>query len=239
MFLREWHVKRALRQLLRQRRAPFAMFDAGSGFGQYSYYCAKHFPSAVIYAVDVKEDQIADCRSFFSKLDLDNVSFEVEDLTIPRHSEKFDFILSVDVMEHIQDDIKVFKNFHQALKPGGKILINTPSNLGGSDAHDEGDASFIGEHARNGYSVDDITRKLKSAGFQLENVTYTYGAIGSIAWRLGIKYPMVMLNKSKLFFLFLPFYYVLTFWLTLLLMFFDYASTNRRGTGLLVVAVKR
>jgi len=215
------------------------MFDAGSGFGQYSYYCAKHFPSAVIYAVDVKEDQIADCRSFFSKLDLDNVSFEVEDLTIPRHSEKFDFILSVDVMEHIQDDIKVFKNFHQALKPGGKILINTPSNLGGSDAHDEGDASFIGEHARNGYSVDDITRKLKSAGFQLENVTYTYGAIGSIAWRLGIKYPMVMLNKSKLFFLFLPFYYVLTFWLTLLLMFFDYASTNRRGTGLLVVAVKR
>jgi SAM-dependent methyltransferase len=239
MFLREWYVKRALRKLLGDKMQPFAMFDAGSGFGQYSFYCAKHFPLSKIFAVDVKEEQISDCRSFFSKLKLANVSFEVEDLTIPKHKEEFDFILSVDVMEHIQEDVQVFRNFNQALKPGGKVLINTPSNLGGSDANDEEDASFIGEHARNGYSVDDITRKLKSAGFQLESVTYTYGPVGIVAWRLGIKYPMLMLNKSKLFFFILPFYYLLTIWFTLLLMYFDYAAKNRRGSGLLVVAVKK
>ena len=238
MFLREWYVKRALRVLLGGKRDPFTMFDAGSGFGQYSYYCAKHFPSATIYAVDVKDEQIADCRSFFLKEKLGNVSFEVEDLTIPKHDGRFDFILSVDVMEHIQEDLQVFRNFYHALKPGGKVLINTPSNLGGSDAHDESDPSFIEEHARNGYSVDDITRKLKSAGFHLEKVTYTYGPIGSAAWRLGIKYPMLMLNKSKLYFILLPFYYILTLWLTLLLMYADYKFTNKRGTGLLVVAVK-
>jgi SAM-dependent methyltransferase len=238
MFLREWYVKRALRELLGKKKEPFTMFDAGSGFGQYSYYCAKHFPSAAIHAVDVKEEQIADCRFFFAKEKLRNVSFEVEDLTISKHSGRFDFILSVDVMEHIQEDVQVFKNFYGALKPGGKVLINTPSNLGGSDAHDESDPSFIEEHARNGYSVDDITRKLKSAGFQMEKVTYTYGPIGSAAWRLGIKYPMLMLNKSKLYFILLPFYYVLTLWLTLLLMYADYKFTNTRGTGLLVVAVK-
>ena len=239
MFLREWYVKRALRELLGKKNEPFTMFDAGSGFGQYSYYCANHFPPATIYAVDVKEEQIADCRSFFSKMNLKNVSFEAEDLTIPKHADRFDFILSVDVMEHIQDDVQVFKNFHRALKAGGKVLINTPSNLGGSDAHDESDTSFIEEHARNGYSVEDITRKLKSTGFQLEKVSYTYGPIGSAAWRLGIKYPMLMLNKNKAFFLLLPFYYLLTLWLTLLLMFADYKVHNKRGTGLLVVAVKR
>jgi len=239
MFLREWYVKRALRQLLREKKEPFAMFDAGSGFGQYSYYCARHFPPANILAVDVKEEQIADCREFFSKMRLGNVSFDVEDLTVPKHTEQFDFILSVDVMEHIQDDVLVFKNFYKALKSGGKVLINTPSNLGGSDAHDEHDASFIEEHARNGYSVEDITRKLKSAGFQMEKVTYTYGPIGSIGWRLGIKYPMMMLNKTKTLFLLLPFYYLATLWLTLLLMFFDYESNNKRGTGLLIVAAKR
>jgi len=238
MFLREWYVKRALRQLLGEKKEPFTMFDAGSGFGQYSYYCAKHFHSAVINAVDVKDEQIADCRNFFAKRKLRNVSFEVEDLTIPAHNAEFDFILSVDVMEHIQDDVQVFKNFFKALKPGGKVLINTPSNLGGSDAHDESDPSFIEEHARNGYSVDDITRKLKSAGFHLEKVTYTYGPIGSAAWRLGIKVPMLMLNKNKLFFIVLPFYYILTLWLTLLLMCADYTVTNKRGTGLLVVAAK-
>jgi 2-polyprenyl-3-methyl-5-hydroxy-6-metoxy-1,4-benzoquinol methylase len=239
MFLREWYVKRALRELLRGKKESFTMFDAGSGFGQYSYYCANHFPTASIYAVDVKEEQIADCRSFFSRMKLANISFEVEDLTVPKHTNRFDFILSVDVMEHIQDDVQVFKNFFQALKSGGKVIINTPSNLGGSDAHDESDASFIEEHARNGYSVDDITRKLKSAGFQIEGVSYTYGPIGSIAWRLGIKYPMLLLNKSKLLFIVLPFYYIATLWLTLLLMYADYESHNTHGTGLLVVAVKR
>lgn len=239
MFLREWYVKRALRELLGKKKEPFAMFDAGSGFGQYSYYCAKHFPSGAITAVDVKEEQIADCRLFFAKMKMGGVSFAVEDLTIPKHTSEFDFVLSVDVMEHIVDDIGVFRNFYRALKPGGKVLINTPSNLGGSDAHDESDASFIGEHARNGYSVDDITRKLKSAGFQLEKVTYTYGPVGSAAWRLGIKYPMLMLNKSKLYFLLLPFYYALALWLVLLLMYVDYSLSNKRGTGLLVVAVKR
>ena len=239
MFLREWYVKRALRKLLGVRKEPFMMFDAGSGFGQYSYYCAKHFPAAIISAVDVKEEQILDCREFFAKRKLQNVSFAVEDLTIPKHTEEFDFILSVDVMEHIVDDVQVFRNFCRALKPGGKVLINTPSNLGGSDAEDEEDASFIGEHARNGYSVDDITRKLKSAGFQLESVTYTYGPVGSFAWRIGIKYPMLMLNRSKLFFILLPLYYLLTLWCTLLLMYVDYLAVNRRGTGLLVVAVKR
>ncbi len=239
MFLREWYVKRALRQLLGKKREPFTLFDAGSGFGQYSFYCAHHFSSADIYAVDVKDEQIADCRDFFQKTGVKNVSFEVEDLTIPKHSNKFDFILSVDVMEHIEDDVKVFKNFFLALKQGGKVLINTPSNLGGSDVHDDSGESFIGEHARNGYSVEDITRKLKSAGFQMEKVRYAYGPLGSAAWRLGIKYPMLMLNKSKLFFLILPFYYLLTLWLTLLLMFADYSIQNSRGTGLLVVAVKK
>ncbi len=72
----------------------------------------------------------------------------------------------------------------------------------------------------------------------MEKVTYTYGPAGSAAWRLGIKYPMLMLNKSKFYFLALPVYYILTLWLTLILMYADYALTNTRGTGLLVVALK-
>ena len=111
-------------------------------------------------------------------------------------------------------------------------------SLGGSDAHDEHDASFIEEHARNGYSVEDISQKLTSVGFTMETTRYTYGPAGSLAWRLGIKYPILMLGAGKIFFIVLPFYYLLTFWLTLLLMFVDYCSTNTAGTGLSVVAAK-
>lgn len=239
MFLRTWYVKRALRELLSSKREPFALFDAGSGFGQYSYFIATHFPPATIHAIDVKDDYIADCRQFFSQAGLNGVHFGVEDLTVPAHTDEFDFILSVDVMEHIADDVTVFKNFFAAMKKGGRLLIHTPSNLGGSDVHKEGDKSFVEEHARDGYDVNDIRTKLQSAGFTVLYTKYSYGPIGTLSWRLVVKYPLLMLNTSKAFFLILPFYYLATLWFSLLLMWIDYTSENTTGTGLLVAAEKK
>ena len=238
MFLREWHVKRKLRVLVGGSKARLQIYDAGCGFGQYSYYCATKFPSSTIYAVDVKKEQIEDCTRFFRRAGLTNASFAVEDLTQIQHQNQFDLAVSVDVMEHIPDDVGVFRNLHRSLRPGGKLLVNTPSDLGGSDAHGPEDESFIEEHARNGYGVDEIKTKLESVGFRVDEVRFAYGPWGSIAWRLGIKYPMLMLNMSKVFFILLPFYYLITLPFTLLLMYLDYAGVNKTGTGLVVVATK-
>ena len=238
MFLREWYVKRALRKALSDNNKRLDIYDAGCGFGQYSYYVAQRFPAAQIYAVDVKEEEVAECRRFFESQGLRHCSFAVEDLLAIQHTSRFDVILSVDVMEHIEDDRRVFGNFFRALKPGGLLLVNTPSNLGGSDVHEEGGKSFIEEHARSGYGVEEIREKLESTGFVVENVTLTYGPFGSVAWRLGIKYPMQMLNASRLLFVLLPFYYIITLPIVLPLMYLDYRSENSTGTGLLVVAGK-
>jgi SAM-dependent methyltransferase len=238
LFLREWYVKRVLRRQLGNRKEPLTVYDAGSGFGQYSFYMAKHFPSLTIYGVDLKEEQVADCSRFFKAAGFKQCSFAVEDLTSIRHSEKFDFILSVDVMEHIKEDRSVFRNFFMALKSGGTLFINTPSNLGGSDAHSEEDESFIGEHARNGYGADEIREKLAEAGFEVRSVNYTYGKWGSRYWKLGIKYPMQMLGVSKIFFVLLPFYYIITLPILLPMMWLDYISDNKTGAGLNVLANK-
>jgi len=238
MFLREWHVKRELRHQLKSRNKPFVVYDAGSGFGQYSYFIAKRFPLATIYGIDLKEEQVADCNQFFHAVGLIQCSFSVEDLTQIQHSEKFDFILSVDVMEHIPDDIRVFHNFFRALKPQGTLFINTPSNLGGSDVHSENEGSFIEEHARNGFGMDEIQDKLTTAGFVIESIRYTYGPWGDRYWKFGIKYPMQMLNVSKFFFVLLPFYYLLTLPFILPMMWIDYTTLNKTGTGLNVVAKK-
>jgi 2-polyprenyl-3-methyl-5-hydroxy-6-metoxy-1,4-benzoquinol methylase len=238
MFLREWYVKRELRNQLGSRKNSFMLYDAGSGFGQYSYYIAKHFPLATIYGIDLKEEQVADCTYFFHSVGLARCSFAVEDLTQIQHTDKFDFILSVDVMEHIPDDMGVFRNFFRALKSGGTLLINTPSNLGGSDAHSETEESFIGEHARNGYGVEEIRQKLESAGFTITSIRYTYGTWGSRYWKLGIKIPMQLLNISKIFFAVLPFYYLIVIPLMLPMMWLDFHGENKTGTGLNVLARK-
>ena len=238
MFLRSWHVRKKVRELY-PKDSKMDIFDAGMGFGQYTFFMAKRFPDSTILAVDVKDEQVEDCRKFFSKCGYNNVKFEIADLTKIEYRDKFDFILCVDVMEHIVEDELVFKNFFSALKKGGKLLVNTPSNLGGSDAHDDDDESFIEEHARIGYSKEDITEKMNRAGLEVESFDYAYGKYGTISWRFGIKYPILIAGASKFFILLLPFYYLFTLWFVLILMWLDVHTDNKEGTGVLVVAEKK
>lgn len=237
MFLRSWHVRKTIKSLYNADDA-ISIFDAGMGFGQYSYFMAKQFRGCKIYGVDVKEEQVDDCNFFFEKRGFKNVKFEVADLTKINYSEEYDFILNVDVMEHIVEDEIVLKNFANALKKGGKLLINTPSDLGGSDAHDEHEESFIEEHARNGYSKEDITAKLERAGLKVKLFKYAYGKYGTISWRFGIKYPILIAGVSKLLILILPLYYLFTLWFVLILMWLDTKTDNAAGTGIVVVAEK-
>lgn len=241
LLLRSWHIKRALRKWSKQ--TPVAsVLDAGSGFGQYSYGLSQLNRSYRIKGVDVKDEQIADCNLFFSKINLaDRVHFEVQDLTKYKVDNAYDLILSVDVMEHILEDELVFQNFYASMRQGGMLLISTPSDLGGSDSdeHDEDSAhGFIDEHVRDGYNIDDIREKLSRAGFKDIKANYSYGTPGHISWVLSMKWPITMLGISKAFFILLPFYYILFFPFCLMLNMFDLYVHHSAGTGLIVEAHK-
>lgn len=239
LLLRTWHIKRNLRIIRKALPQNIEVLDAGSGYGQYSFSLAKAGQSWKITAVDVKTEQVDDCNVFFQKIGLGKrVKFEVQDLTTYISASRFSLILSVDVMEHIEDDRSVFKNFFHSLAPGGILLVSTPSDQGGSDAHDHDDSSFIEEHVRNGYSKEDITEKLQSAGFRSIDVKYSYGKPGNISWRLSMKYPIQALNATKLFFLVLPIYYIVVMPFCLILNYIDTVSYHKSGTGLIVTAKK-
>jgi SAM-dependent methyltransferase len=239
MFLRSWYVRRELKELrVKFGSTKIEIYDAGSGFGQYTYFMSKNLFPCSIFSVDVKEDWIYDCRNFFKQKKISNVLFAIEDLTSTNHQSKFDLIVCVDVMEHIHDDVTVFWNFYNSLKKGGYLLVNSPSVFGGSDVHDGKEDSFIGEHARDGYSKEDLEAKLHPLGFSTYKSRYTYGFWGDKAWRLGIKYPMLLLNISKLFLLILPLYYLLTFPFTLIMMNLDFTTESKTGSGINFIAKK-
>ena len=238
LLLRSWHVKKEIRRWAKGKGDDLNILDAGSGFGQYDFYLSGKNKNWKITAVDVKEEQIEDCSNFFQKIGRNNISFSVEDLTKFRTDGDKDLILSVDVMEHILEDVEVFKNFHASLKSGGMVLISTPSDQGGSDVHDHDHESFIDEHVRDGYNIDEIQKKLQSAGFSKTEARYNYGSPGKISWKISMKYPVLMLNRSKLFFVILPFYYLLTFPFAMLLNYMDVNQNHSTGTGLIVKAWK-
>jgi 2-polyprenyl-3-methyl-5-hydroxy-6-metoxy-1,4-benzoquinol methylase len=237
LLLRSWHVRKALKRLGSLLPSASSVLDAGMGFGQYSWWMAKKFPSWKITSADIKGEQVSDCNAFFNKTGIaDRVNAIEADLVKWRSDEKYDLILCVDVMEHIEEDRTVFSSFCSMTNQGGYLVISTPSDMGGSDVHSEDDSSFIGEHVRDGYGSEEITGKLSDAGYTEVSVTYTYGIPGSIAWRFSMKYPVIMLSASKMFFILLPFYYLSVMPFVLVFNTIDLYTKHKRGTGLLVVA---
>jgi len=238
LLLRSWYIKRILKNWSQRKNNNLNVLDAGSGFGQYTYFLHTLNRHWKITGIDIKDEQIADCNAFFHKAEVKNVHFEYGDLTNYNPTEKFDLILCVDVMEHIEEDRAVFNNYGKIIKEGGLLLISTPSDKGGSDVHHEHEASFIDEHVRDGYNTEDIKEKLTSAGFKDITVIYSYGFWGKISWKLSMKIPIILLNKSKLFFVILPLYYLIVYPFAFLFNIFDVNTNNKEGTGLIVKAVK-
>ncbi len=240
LLLRCWHIQRELRKWIGERQASGrpvqAIYDAGAGFGQYTYWLSGKLPQASITAIDVKDEQVADCNAFFQRIGRPQVKFEVGDVTKFQRPGAFDLVVCVDVMEHILEDEAALRCYSTSLKEGGMLIISTPSDQGGSDVHEQGEGSFIEEHVRDGYNIDDIRTKCLRNGFSKVEARYSYGAPGKISWKLSMKWPLLMLQASKLFFIVLPFYYLIAYPIAFVLNMADVRMMHKTGTGLVVKA---
>ena len=66
MFLRSWYVRRELKKLRKKfGDKEVSIYDAGSGYAQYTYFIAKHLKPCTLYSVDVKADWINESKEFF------------------------------------------------------------------------------------------------------------------------------------------------------------------------------
>jgi SAM-dependent methyltransferase len=240
VFLRSWYVRGALREVLGRYvgRKTVDVLDAGTGFGQFAEHLLRTDPRVRLHAVDIKEDYLVRLRRHLERTGLARrATVAIDDLTDLQAGGPYDLVLSVDVMEHIEDDVTVFRHFARVLRPGGHLVVNTPSDRGGSDVG-SGGGSFIGEHVRDGYGPDEIREKLERAGLRTESITWTYGPIGTLAWRLLVRWPMTLLGRSMTWLPLVALYYVPVFPLGMLLNAVDASVRNEEGTGILVVARK-
>lgn len=162
LFLRERYAKRELKRIASSDPPIRNILDAGSGYGQLSWFCAKLFPDANLLGVDVKEDQVQDCNRFFQAMGLSRCRFQVGDLeTLPFESE-FDLVFSIDVMEHVVRDDAVLGNFFRALRKGGICLLHLPNRNPNKPLSPDPKQvdSVVAEHVREGYTPDEIRQKL-------------------------------------------------------------------------------
>ncbi|MFO8028320.1 MAG: methyltransferase [Cyclonatronaceae bacterium] len=239
-FLRGWYVRAALRKYYREEftgRQPWDILDAGSGFGQYDHFMLRRFPNARIHALDIKEDYLEDCRYYFDKeIRSGRIRFENLDLVsgeLP--SESYDLAVCVDVLEHIEEDVTVMTRIRKALRPGGIFIMHSPSHHSEEDAGE--DEFFVDEHARAGYSKEELSGKMQKAGLEPVSLRYSYGKWGHRAWVMLIKIPMLWFTRfGMITLIWLPFYYLLTLLPGTGMMWLDRRADNERGTGILGVA---
>lgn len=239
LLLRSWYVRSEIKLWAGSAPPDAAILDAGSGFGQYVWFVSRQGRNFRVKGIDIKVDELAICNKFFGgERSGGTVSFEKADLTTFVEPESYDLALCIDVLEHIEDDVTVMENLCRSLKPGGMLIISTPSDQGGSDVHHDGDSSFIGEHVRDGYPVQEISSKLRQTGFSRVKTRYSYRRWGRLSWIISMKYPVKMLNLGNIFFVVLPVYYLITFPFAMLFNFFDLYGRRGTGTGLIVKAWK-
>jgi SAM-dependent methyltransferase len=77
----------------------------------------------------------------------------------------FDAIGAFDVVEHIDDDRRVFAQVHRALKPGGCMVLTVPQHAWLWSEQDD-----IAHHVRR-YPRDELVGKVREAGFEVVQVT--------------------------------------------------------------------
>jgi 2-polyprenyl-3-methyl-5-hydroxy-6-metoxy-1,4-benzoquinol methylase len=169
----------------RLRRGEARVLDAGCGSGTFALYAAKQGNEVVGLNWDDRDVQAAESRA--RMLGLSNTTFRPQDLrTVDRivpELGSFDQILCFEVVEHLIDDGKLVRDLAGMLRPGGTLLLTTPS-----DDHKKVPGEYISEvedggHVRYGYSHDDLRRLAEQAGLQVTALGHLVGPLSQGLFR--------------------------------------------------------
>ncbi len=139
------------------------ILDAGCGTGQMLRHLC-NFGRAV--GVDSSPEAI----HFAASRDVDRLVLgSIFDL--PFAPESFDCVLSLDVIEHVDDDRQLVKHLYSVVKPGGYVIVTVPAFQSLWSEHDE-----VNWHKRR-YRSNQLEHLLKETGLEIERITYCNTAL--------------------------------------------------------------
>lgn len=100
-----------------------AVLDAGCGAGRALLALAGRFPASGFVGYDLCPDAISAASDAARAAGLDNLRFEVRDLSGFDERERYDLVTSFDAVHDQKDPQALLRAIHRALKPGGVHLM--------------------------------------------------------------------------------------------------------------------
>ena len=153
------------------------VIDIGSGWGD----IVQFYRSAAIKSV-VATDCAAQMQEILVKRFADQPQFSVQSCNILSAADiarigegRFDTLTSVNVLEHIADDVTALVNMRRLLKPGGRLCLIVPALKWLYGSVDR----VVGHERR--YSRRNILPKLAQAGFVQPQISYM-NLLGTLTW---------------------------------------------------------
>lgn len=150
------------------------VLEVGCGMGNLTRYLLDR---ELVVAIDLDPNSVRSVSQQFSRCA--NVQAFIYDITDPSVLELghfgFDTAISLNVLEHVEDDGLALRHIWQILRPGGRLALIAPAHSWLYGAMD----SAIGHYRR--YDKRLLEDELRGAGFHVECQRYMNG-LGALGW---------------------------------------------------------
>jgi SAM-dependent methyltransferase len=134
------------------------ILDAGCGSGRNMVELARH---GTVTGVELSSTSVALARARGC-----GEVIEGSVLEMPFEAQSFDLAVSLDVIEHLRDDLGALRELRRVLAPGGALLITVPAYQWLWSGHDE-----INHHHRR-YTRRSLRQVAERAGWETVRTTY-------------------------------------------------------------------
>ncbi len=176
----------SLRKLIARKYQGKSLLDIGCGPGFFSYEGIKK--GLKVTAIDIDNYFIKKTKETCkSSKSLKIMKLDV--LNIEKIKNKFDTIIAIDVIEHIEDDLSVLKKIRNKLNKGGKAIIVVPSHKFLYGIRDKNSGHF------RRYSKNGLYKTIKKAGFNKIKIRH-WNALGFFPYFLFEKVLRKKINES-------------------------------------------
>jgi SAM-dependent methyltransferase len=164
-------------------RAGDRVLDAGAGFGRHAFEAARR--GAQVVALDYAAEEVVSTRATFAamfeagEIREENLSgvMRGDATTLPFPDDTFDAIVTSEVLEHIQDDVRAIGEFARVLK----VPSWFPEKINWM-LSDEYHAPFVpGGHVRI-YSATELKAKVRASGLTIRAEHRAHGLHSPYWW---------------------------------------------------------
>ena len=204
------------------------ILDAGCGPGVFTMELAKQHPQAEVLGIDIDEAAVRRAQLIAATAGISNCRFATADVTELTYFEEFDLIVSVDNLEHVEDDVRAMTNLRHALVPDGVLVLHTPGYHRRWPVLAKRVNFEVPGHVRPGYLPEELSEKLGLAGFDVRAIRATFGILETLTNNISYAITGAERRNKAIYAAVVPF--------LLGLSYFGQFSQPKWGAGILAIA---